>query len=172
MSMKYPNFRVSVLDGERRHWLADLCAQKGCHYLSRPDNSHAKPGNINHAVRYLAALSSPPDFVAVLDADFVPFSLVHFAPTVIMQIAITTWLGGGRMLPIIATVHHQRRGAHKVWRSGAYLRDQRHFSKRIASGWQDTGVCSIASYRFRGGNRESCRDWSLGCQRVCGEFDW
>ena len=72
--MNYPNFRVWVLDDGRRKWLADLCTQKGCQYLSRPDNSHAKAGNINHAVRHLAALPSPPDFVAVLDADFVPFS--------------------------------------------------------------------------------------------------
>ena len=74
MRMKYPNFRVWVLDDGRRDWLADLCAQKGCHYLTRPDNSHAKAGNINHALEHLAALPSPPDFIAVLDADFVPFS--------------------------------------------------------------------------------------------------
>jgi cellulose synthase (UDP-forming) len=74
VGMNYPNFRVWVLDDGRRDWLADLCAQKGCHYLTRPNNSHAKAGNINHAVRYLTALPLPPDFVAVLDADFVPFS--------------------------------------------------------------------------------------------------
>ena len=74
MGMDYPNFRVWVLDDGRRDWLADLCAQKGCHYLTRADNSHAKAGNINHAIRYLAKLESSPDFIAVLDADFVPFS--------------------------------------------------------------------------------------------------
>ena len=74
MGMKYPNFRVWVLDDGRREWLGELCAQKGCHYLTRPDNSHAKAGNINHAIVHLAALPSPPDFIAVLDADFVPFS--------------------------------------------------------------------------------------------------
>src|SRR5271154_3733881 len=74
MGMSYPNFRVWVLDDGRRDWLSDLCAQKGCNYLTRPDNSHAKAGNINHAVRHLAALLSPPDYIAVLDADFVPFS--------------------------------------------------------------------------------------------------
>ena len=73
MAMSYPNSRVWVLDDGRRAWLSDLCAQRGCSYLSRPDNSHAKAGNINHAVRHLAQLASPPDFIAVLDADFVPF---------------------------------------------------------------------------------------------------
>ncbi len=74
MGMNYANFRVWVLDDGRRDWLSDLCAQKGCHYLTRPDNSHAKAGNINHAIKHLAALPSPPEFIAVLDADFVPFS--------------------------------------------------------------------------------------------------
>jgi cellulose synthase (UDP-forming) len=74
MGTNYPNFRVWVLDDGRRDWLCELCAQKGCNYLTRPDNSHAKAGNINHAIRHLAALPSPPDFIAVLDADFVPFS--------------------------------------------------------------------------------------------------
>jgi cellulose synthase (UDP-forming) len=73
MAMDYPNFRVWVLDDGRRAWLSDLCAQKGCNYLTRPDNSHAKAGNINRAVQHLAQLPSPPDFIAVLDADFVPF---------------------------------------------------------------------------------------------------
>lgn len=74
MGMNYSNFRVWVLDDGRRDWLGDLCVQKGCHYLTRPDNSHAKAGNINFALGHLAALPSPPDFIAVLDADFVPFS--------------------------------------------------------------------------------------------------
>ena len=72
--MSYPNLRVWVLDDGRRDWLRELCARKGCNYLTRPDNAHAKAGNINQAVRHLAGMSSPPDFVAVLDADFVPFS--------------------------------------------------------------------------------------------------
>jgi len=73
MAMSYPNSRVWVLDDGRRAWLSELCAQKGCRYLTRPDNSHAKAGNINHALRHLMQLPSPPDFIAVLDADFVPF---------------------------------------------------------------------------------------------------
>jgi cellulose synthase (UDP-forming) len=73
MAMSYANARVWVLDDGRRAWLSELCAQKGCNYLTRPDNSHAKAGNINHALRHLAQLPSRPDFIAVLDADFVPF---------------------------------------------------------------------------------------------------
>ena len=42
-------------------------------YLTREDNRHAKAGNINAAIRTLATLNVRPDFVAILDADFVPF---------------------------------------------------------------------------------------------------
>ena len=73
MAMEYSNFRVWVLDDGRRAWLKKLCAKKGCHYLARSDNSHAKAGNINNALRHLAGLRSPPEFIGVLDADFVPF---------------------------------------------------------------------------------------------------
>ena len=72
LALDYPNFRVWMLDDSRRDWLKALCAQLGCRYLSRPDNSHAKAGNINHALKHLAALPDPPEFVSILDADFVP----------------------------------------------------------------------------------------------------
>jgi cellulose synthase (UDP-forming) len=72
-AMDYPNFRIWVLDDGRRAWLKELCSQKGCQYLTRPDNLHAKAGNINNAIEYLSKLPAPPEFIAVLDADFVPF---------------------------------------------------------------------------------------------------
>jgi cellulose synthase (UDP-forming) len=73
MAMDYPNFKVWILDDGRRAWLKELCSQKGCQYLTRPDNFHAKAGNINNALKHLAGLERPPEFIAVLDADFVPF---------------------------------------------------------------------------------------------------
>ncbi len=71
-AMDYPNCRVWMLDDSRRDWLKVLCARLGCRYVSRPDNRHAKAGNINHALQRLAALPDPPEFVSILDADFVP----------------------------------------------------------------------------------------------------
>lgn len=71
-AMTYANNRVWVLDDGRRRWLAELAQTLGANYLTRPDNSHAKAGNINHALRHVAALPEPPDFISVLDADFVP----------------------------------------------------------------------------------------------------
>jgi cellulose synthase (UDP-forming) len=70
--MRYPNYRVWVLDDGRRDWLEKLANELGCRYLTRPDNKHAKAGNINHALRHVAELAEPPEYVSVLDADFVP----------------------------------------------------------------------------------------------------
>lgn len=72
MAMDYTNYRVWVLDDGRRDWLRDFSRDHGCEYLTRPDNANAKAGNINHALSHVAGLPEPPDFVSILDADFVP----------------------------------------------------------------------------------------------------
>lgn len=72
LSMDYPRYRVWVLDDGRRPWLQALSAELGAGYLTRPDNAHAKAGNINNGLKHVAALPEPPDFISILDADFVP----------------------------------------------------------------------------------------------------
>ena len=72
IGMDYPSYRVWVLDDGKRPWLAKLCRDLGAGYIARPDNTHAKAGNINHALGVLAELPEPPQFVSILDADFVP----------------------------------------------------------------------------------------------------
>lgn len=67
LCLDYPNFQVWVLDDGRRPWLKEFCRDKGVGYLTRPDNAHAKAGNINHA---LTKTDAP--FVAIFDADFIP----------------------------------------------------------------------------------------------------
>jgi cellulose synthase (UDP-forming) len=69
--MRYPNYRVWVLDDARRGWLKQLSDRLGCRYLTRPDNKHAKAGNINHALLHVARLREQPEFISILDADFV-----------------------------------------------------------------------------------------------------
>lgn len=64
--MRYPH-RTYVLDDGRRPWLRDLCGELGVDYLTRPDNVHAKAGNLNHALAHTDG-----DVIAVFDADFVP----------------------------------------------------------------------------------------------------
>jgi len=71
-ALTYPNFRIWVCDDGRRSWLKDLCEHHGIGYLTRTDNAHAKAGNINAALKKLAKLDEKPDFVSILDADFVP----------------------------------------------------------------------------------------------------
>ncbi|MGY3616221.1 glycosyltransferase [Bradyrhizobium sp. USDA 10063] len=71
-AIRFPEIRVFVLDDGRRDWVRQFCEQQGVGYIVRPDSAHAKAGNINHALAERARDPDRPDFVAVLDADFVP----------------------------------------------------------------------------------------------------
>ncbi len=71
-AMDYGNFRVWVCDDGRRDWLKTMCERLSCGYIARLDNAHAKAGNINNALKWVAALPEPPQFISILDADFVP----------------------------------------------------------------------------------------------------
>jgi cellulose synthase (UDP-forming) len=70
-SLDYPNHRVWLLDDGRREWLRDFAAQKGVGYLTRASNEGYKAGNLNNAFRHVDQLTERPDFVVVLDADFI-----------------------------------------------------------------------------------------------------
>ena len=65
-ALTYPH-TTYLLDDGRRPEMARLAARLGARYVTRPDNAHAKAGNINHA---LPATSG--DLVLILDADHVP----------------------------------------------------------------------------------------------------
>ncbi len=64
--LSYPH-TTYVLDDGRRSEIVPLAEAWGAHYLTRPDNSHAKAGNINHALP-----RTDGELVLVLDADHVP----------------------------------------------------------------------------------------------------
>ena len=49
---------------------AGFANSKNARCLTRPDNQHAKAGNINHALGVLRREPDPPEFVALFDADF------------------------------------------------------------------------------------------------------
>jgi cellulose synthase (UDP-forming) len=68
LAMDYPKFTVWVLDDGNRDWLRDFCEAKGAGYIRRKEHTHAKAGNINHALGVTNA-----ELFAVLDADFAPF---------------------------------------------------------------------------------------------------
>lgn len=70
-AIDYPRVNIWVLDDTRRDWLRDYCERKGVHYARRPDNSHAKAGNMNNGLKISAGVTNAP-YILVLDADFAP----------------------------------------------------------------------------------------------------
>ena len=64
--MKYPH-RTWLLDDGHRSEMAALAAEMGVDYLSREKNTHAKAGNLNHALA-----RSSGQFIAIFDADHIP----------------------------------------------------------------------------------------------------
>lgn len=65
-NLTYPH-TTYLLDDGRRPEMAALAAELGAEYVVRPDNAHAKAGNINHALGITSG-----ELVFVLDADHVP----------------------------------------------------------------------------------------------------
>jgi len=65
VAMRLPH-ETWVLDDGDRPDVARLAEGLGARYLTRPEHTHAKAGNLNHALGIIDA-----DFVAVLDADHV-----------------------------------------------------------------------------------------------------
>ena len=64
-NIKYPH-RTIVLDDGKRDELKALAAELGVGYLRRPDNIHAKAGNLNYGLQHSTA-----DFVMAFDADHI-----------------------------------------------------------------------------------------------------
>lgn len=59
--------KVWVLDDGKRDAVAELCKLLEVNYVTRPDNKHAKAGNINHALPIIDS-----ELILFLDADHVP----------------------------------------------------------------------------------------------------
>lgn len=66
-ALDYANKRIYLLDDTRRPEIRALAAELGCEYMTRPDNFHAKAGNLNHAIAHTQG-----DLIVVFDADFIP----------------------------------------------------------------------------------------------------
>lgn len=67
LAIDYPNKEVYILDDGRRTEIRAMAEGLGCHYLTRPDNRHAKAGNLNHALGQTRG-----ELLAIFDADHVP----------------------------------------------------------------------------------------------------
>ncbi|MEX1252834.1 MAG: glycosyltransferase family 2 protein [Dehalococcoidia bacterium] len=66
LAMERPHETYLLDDGQRLE-VERLAVELGCHYLTRPANTHAKAGNINNALS-----QTDGQFIAVFDADQVP----------------------------------------------------------------------------------------------------
>jgi cellulose synthase (UDP-forming) len=124
-AVRFPNLRVFVLDDGRRDWLRHACERHGVGYIVRSDNAHAKAGNINHALAERARDPDRPDFVAVLDADFVPH--VDF-----IDRAVALFHDGS--VGLVQTPQHFFNAdpiQHNLGISSAYPDEQRHFFDNV-----------------------------------------
>lgn len=63
----YPNKKVYILDDGRRNSIMQLALDLDIGYITRPDNRHAKAGNINNALKQTSG-----EFILILDADHIP----------------------------------------------------------------------------------------------------
>ncbi len=66
-AMVYEPKTIHLLDDTRRPEIKALAAELGCEYMTRPDNCHAKAGNLNHAIPQTQG-----ELIVIFDADFVP----------------------------------------------------------------------------------------------------
>jgi cellulose synthase (UDP-forming) len=66
-ALDYEPKTIYLLDDTRRPEIQTLAQELGCAYLTRPDNRHAKAGNLNHALPLTHG-----ELIAVFDADFIP----------------------------------------------------------------------------------------------------
>ena len=95
LDMDWPRdrMRVMVLDDGRREDVEALCRELNALYVTRPDNEHAKAGNVNHALRQSAS-----EYVAIFDCDHVPTRSF-------LQVSMG-WFLKDRELGMLQTPHH------------------------------------------------------------------
>ena len=69
MALDWPTdrFKVYLLDDGRREEFRAFAAEVGVQYIIRPDNHHAKAGNLNHALQ-----KTDGELVAIFDCDHLP----------------------------------------------------------------------------------------------------
>ncbi|MGB8259753.1 MAG: UDP-forming cellulose synthase catalytic subunit, partial [Terracidiphilus sp.] len=95
INIDYPPDRlhVYILDDGSREEFREFCAEAGIGYVIRKEHSHAKAGNINHALTQMGS-----EFVAIFDCDHVPTRSF-------LQMTLGWMLADGR-LGMLQTPHH------------------------------------------------------------------
>jgi cellulose synthase (UDP-forming) len=95
INIDYPSDKLHVylLDDGRRQEFREFCEKIGIGYVIRPDNKHAKAGNINSAIK---KMTSP--LVAIFDCDHVPTRSF-------LQVT-AGWFVKDKKLGMLQTPHH------------------------------------------------------------------
>lgn len=70
-AIDHADLRVWVLDDGARDWVRDLATELGAHYVRRIKGAHAKAGNVNNGLKHALATGRRPQFILLLDADFI-----------------------------------------------------------------------------------------------------
>jgi cellulose synthase (UDP-forming) len=95
MAIDWPadKLRVYILDDGRRVAFRDFAESCGAGYIIRPDNAHAKAGNLNHAMTLTDG-----EFVTVFDCDHIP-------TRAFLQMTVG-WLVRRPRMAFVQTPHH------------------------------------------------------------------
>lgn len=72
-AIEHKDLRIWILDDGARDWVRDLAAELGVEYVRRVKGAHAKAGNINNGLKHALSLGRRPEFLLLLDSDFVPY---------------------------------------------------------------------------------------------------
>lgn len=69
LALDWPHerFKVHLLDDGHREEFRAFAEDVGVHYIARPDNRHAKAGNLNHALQRTSG-----ELIAIFDCDHLP----------------------------------------------------------------------------------------------------
>ena len=84
---------IYILDDGRRTEFEEFAKEVGVKHLTRPDNAHAKAGNINHALKVTSG-----EYIAVFDCDHIP-------TRTFLQVCMG-WFGKDKKLVMLQTPHH------------------------------------------------------------------
>lgn len=93
--IEYPKdkIKIYILDDGKRNEFASFAVQAGVGYISRTDNSHAKAGNLNNALKQTRG-----ELICIFDCD-------HVATRVFLQATVGAFLQDSN-LSLIQTPHH------------------------------------------------------------------
>ncbi len=71
LDIDHPDLRVWVLDDGARDWVRAMAEEMGALYVRRIKGKHAKAGNVNNGLKQALSIGRRPEFVLLLDADFI-----------------------------------------------------------------------------------------------------